>query len=98
MTLSHDEFVIEIEAPAIAGAREAFDRALTAVFSNWKARIRGNLDRGRSGGAAEVSVEFQKGYPAGSEKVRRFQQTIRLPIRPGEGVAFPLIDRVWFEI
>jgi hypothetical protein len=62
MTPSNDEFVIEIEAPAIAGAREAFDRALTAVFSNWKARIRGSLDRGRSGEAAEVSVEFQKDY------------------------------------
>jgi signal transduction histidine kinase len=98
MTPSNDEFVIEIEAPAIEGAREAFDRALNAVFSNWKARIRGNLDRGRSGEAAEISVEFQKDYPAGSDKVRRFQQTVRLPIRPGEGVAIPLIDRVWFEI
>lgn len=75
-----EEFYIEIEAPDIAGAQEAFDERLRIVFSNWKARIRGRLDNGRSGGAADVSVEFGRGYPHGSEKARVFRESVRVPI------------------
>jgi len=92
-----DEFVIEIDAPLIADARQAFDRTLQTVFSNAKARIRGTLEQGRAGGTATVIVEFQKGYPLGTTKPRRFQETIALPVArdPKHG---PLVDRASFEI
>ncbi len=54
-----EEFLIEIEAPQVEGAREAFDERLQAVFSNWKARIRGSLEHGRSGAKASISVELK---------------------------------------
>jgi len=92
-----DEFVIEIEAPLIANAREAFDQTLQTVFSNAKARIRGSLERGRAGGSATVVVEFQKGYPTGTTKPRRFQETIDLPVAPDPRHG-PLVDRASFEI
>lgn len=99
-----EEFYIEIEAPDIAGAQEAFDERLRVVFSNWKARIRGRLDNGRSGGAAVVSVDFGRGYPPGSEKTRLFRESVRLPIpkpvtKPGEEQPKdPLVDKASFEI
>src|SRR5882724_8726731 len=74
------------------------------VFLNWKARIRGGLDHGRSGGAAVVSVDFRTGYPNGSEKARRFRETVRLPIikpvvKAGQEQPIePLVDKATFEI
>src|SRR5713101_3664305 len=91
-----DEFAVNIEAPAIAEARQAFDNTLNAVFSNWKARIRGTLLDGRAGGTALVTVDFREGYPEGSRKARRTQATIPLPTRDGNTTT--LIDRVSFEI
>lgn len=93
-----EDFDIEIEAPGIADAREAFDERLQKVFSNWKARIRGTLDHGRSGGKATISVEFQRDYPKGSEKAERFRETVRVPIRESDGKTKPLVDRATFEI
>ena len=93
-----DDFAIEIEAPAIVGAREAFDRTLNAVFGNWNARIRGSIDHGRAGGNAIVAVEFRAGYPKGSDKPRQFQTTISLPIRSDGTTSKPLIDRASFEV
>ncbi len=58
-----EDFDIEIEAPGIAGAKEAFDKEVQTLFSNWKARIRGTLDGGRSGGNANISLEFKPEYP-----------------------------------
>ncbi len=93
-----DEFVIDIDAPAIEDAREAFDRTLRAVFSNWKARIRGNLENGRSGGSAVVTVDFQKGYPKPRSRERQFQLTVHLPVRPEHATSASLVDRASFEI
>lgn len=92
-----DDFVIEIDAPLIADAREAFDRTLQTVFANAKARIRGTLEQGRAGGSATIVVEFHKGYPKGTTKPRRFQETIDIPVAPDPKHG-PLVDRVSFEI
>lgn len=95
-----EEFDIEIDAPTIEGAPSAFDDKFQAVFANWKARIVGNLENGRSGGKASVSLEFRKGYPENSEKIARFRETIDLPVRKVEAKKplDPLIDRATFEI
>lgn len=90
-----EDFDIEIEAPDITDAREAFDETWRKVFSNWKARIRGKLDDGRANGTALVSIDFRSDYPEGSEEARRFQQTVRLPIKTKkeEGVTEVLVDK-----
>jgi signal transduction histidine kinase len=98
-----EEFYIEIEAPDVEGAQEAFDERLRVVFSNWKARIRGRIANGRSGGTAVVSVDFGRGYPPGSDKTRVFRESVRLPIpkptRPGEEQPkASLVDKASFEI
>lgn len=95
---SSDDFVIEIHAPEIAGGREKFDERLRTVFLNWKARIRGTLDNGRSGKPATVSVEFRSGYPDGSLEEKRFRETIRLPVRKNGTANKCLIDKASFEI
>jgi signal transduction histidine kinase len=95
---SPEDFVIEIEAPEIAGAREAFDERLKTVFSNWKARIRGRLDHGRSGRPAVVSVEFRSGYPDGLKEAKEFRESIRLPVKRDANSKQPLLDKVTFEI
>jgi len=95
-----EDFDIEIDAPEIEGARAAFDDKFEAVFSNWKARIIGNLEDGRSGGKASISLEFRKGYPEHSGKIERFHETVDLPVR-GDGKKKPLeplVDRASFEI
>lgn len=97
-TRSPEDFLIEIEAPEIAGAREAFDERLKTVFSNWRARIRGKLDHGRSGRPAVVSVEFRSGYPDGSSEAKEFRESVRLPVRKDGGSKQPLLDKVNFEI
>lgn len=93
-----DDFIIEIEAPQIAGAREAFDDRLKTVFSNWKARIRGRLNNGRAGRPAVVTVEFRTGYPDGIKEDKQFRETVRIPIAPNGNVGKPLLDKVSFEI
>lgn len=90
------DFHIEIEAPAIAGAREAFDERLTRVMGAWRARIQGKLEHGRSGGKATIVVEFAKGYPKDSEKSHRFSHALRLPVKSEHGK--PLVDSAQFEI
>jgi signal transduction histidine kinase len=93
-----EDFTIEIHAPQIADAREKFDERLKTVFLNWKARIRGSLDDGRSGKLAVVSVEFRSGYPEGSQEDKRFRETVPLPVRKNGGSNIPLLDKVDFEI
>lgn len=91
---SRKDFHIEITAPGIAGAKEAFDERLMKVLSAWKAKIHGTLENGRSGGKATIVVEFTKGYPEDSEKARRFSHSLRLPVKVGK----PLVDSARFEI
>ena len=91
-------FDVEIQAPGIAGARDAFDKILQTLFSNWKARILGTLDRGRSGGKANILVEFKPDYPKGSEETKRFRETIELPVGGKGSITKPLVDRARFEI
>jgi signal transduction histidine kinase len=103
-----EDFYIELEAPGITGAQEAFDKRFRMVLSNWKARIRGRLDGGRSGGAGLVAVDFRTGYPADSEEAKQFTETVRLPIeRPAatpsmepeeEQPKESLVDKATFEI
>jgi signal transduction histidine kinase len=97
-TSKRDEFRVDIEAPNIAAAHEAFDRTIKAVFSNWKARIRGNLDNGRAGGKAVVKVEFRKGYPTAHDTAKEFQTTVPVPVRATTQTTPSLIDRAEFEI
>lgn len=94
-----EDFEIEIEAPNIAKAREAFDQTLRQIFSNWKARIYGKLNDGKKKGSATIAVDFRKGFPDGSDRVRRFHTTIRLPVVEQKNEpSDPLIDRAKFEI
>jgi signal transduction histidine kinase len=94
-----EDFFIEIDAPEIANAKQAFDETLEKVFSNWQARIRGTLEGGRSNGAASISVEFKAGYPEGSVRQKPFRSTVRLPVvrTPAEPMG-SLLDKVSFEI
>ena len=95
------DFHIDIDAPKILHAKEAFDKLQNALFQNWKAKIRGRLTDGRSGGEATVEVEFKAGYPEGQEAVKSFSERVSLPISgrltrdAGESCA---IDRAKFEI
>lgn len=93
-----EDFVIEIHAPQIEDAREKFDERLKTVFLNWKARIRGRLEKGRSGHSAVVTVEFRSGYPEGLHDDKRFRETIRLPLPNDRGTTTPLLDSVAYEI
>ena len=92
------DFNIELEASGIEGAHEAFDKKFRAVFSNWKARISGVLEEGRSKGKAVVTVEFRQDYPDGSENAERFRETVHLPIRVSDNKKKSLIDKATFEI
>ena len=87
------DFHVDVDAPGIEHAREAFDKMRDALFENWKARIRGSLVDGRSDKSrALVSVEFKKGYPKKVETANFFQEDVGLPIvsrKPGS----PAIDR-----
>jgi len=78
-TRAPEDFTIEIHAPQIADARERFDERLKTVFLNWKARIRGRLDDGRSGKPAIVSVEFRSGYPEDLRKTNGFAKPFACP-------------------
>ncbi len=108
-----EDFDIEIESSEIEDAMAAFDETWRNVFSNWKARIRGKLNNGRSKGTATVTVDFRPGYPDDSEDAKHFQQTVRLPIERKRGESpsnevdeiqdpqnskKPLVDETTFEI
>lgn len=97
-TKRHDEFDIDIAAPGISGAREAFDKVMQTLFSNWKARIRGTLESGRLGSQASITVEFKEGYPEGSEERKRFREVVKLPISKRDTTPKALVDQATFEI
>lgn len=93
-----EDFDVEVIAPGITGAREAFDKVMRALFANWKARIRGSLNDGRASGTATVSIQFKADYPEGTEEARTFRERVRIPIRRQAQETKPLLDRVAFEI
>lgn len=95
---SQEDFEIEIDAPGIADAKEAFDEKLRNVLSNWKARVRGTVRQGRSGAKAVIYAEFRRGYPDGSDKTENFRETVAMPIRANDSDSTTLVDRVTFEI
>ena len=96
--VDEDDFEIQIEAPEIAGARKAFDETLYNVLSNWQARIQGQLENGRSGGSAVMSLEFKPDYPGGSAEEKHFSERIVLPIGRSDGTTTPLVDKIKFQI
>ena len=94
---SHD-FYVDIDAPGIHRAKEAFTRVRDVLFDNWKALIRGVLVHGRSEkSSATVSVEFRKGYPEKVDAANSFREELRLPVDPRKSGS-PAIDRAVFEI
>ena len=95
-----DAFEIVIEAPGIAGAKGAFNTTFQKVLSNWQARVLGHLENGRSGGQANISVEFRAGYPEDSPKAL-FRETISLPVRKLDNQKSNevlLVDKAKFQI
>ena len=95
-----DAFEIAIEAPGITGAKAAFNATLQKVLSNWQARVQGNLENGRSGNQATISVDFRADYPKDSPE-SRFEETVSLPLRktgdPKSNEVF-LVDSAKFQI
>jgi signal transduction histidine kinase len=77
---SAEVFDIEIDAPEVEAAQEAFDLVRRQMFESWKARISGTLKGGRRGSAASITVEFKEGYPEGAKRVASFTHTVDLPI------------------
>ena len=98
MSRTAEEFYIELNAPSIKGAHDAFDKMRANLFENWRARIEGNLERGRHGGKLTVSVEFDVGYPDGLPKGQSFSETVVLPVRIGDGEDGSLVDNAKFSI
>lgn len=93
-----ENFYIEVDAVGIEEAREAFDRRWRALFENWRARIRGSLERGRYGGDASIFVEFKKDYPDDAETAEDFRETVPLPLNGDGQDGSVLLDTVAFEI
>lgn len=102
------DFEVEVEAPNIADAREAFDATIKRLFENWRARIRGTLDGGRAAGNANITVEFASDDKDGKPEV--FRERVTPPVNPYEDSSEGrkerpvrendkcLTDRVSFEI
>ena len=100
---SAEDFYVAIDAPGIENAKGAFDKFKEALFENWKARIRGSLDDGRSNGKATVVVEFKEDYPKGNEETKSFREILKLPIDVKDRRKFGkpnsrAVDRTRFEI
>lgn len=93
-----EDFYVGIDAPGIEGARSAFNEVMTSFFDNWRARIRGSLDQGRSGGKATITIEFKAGYPDDLEEPEKFSETVALPVNPENNKKEPLVDRAVFDI
>jgi signal transduction histidine kinase len=105
-------FDVEIDAPEVEAAQEAFDLVRRQVFESWKARIRGTLKGGRGGSEATITVEFKEDYPKGAKKGASFTHSVDMPIIRREkqdkkddeqdderySPEPPLLDEVTFEI
>ena len=97
------DFYVHLDAPGIDGARVAFDKFQDALFENWKARITGAIEDGRTTATSTVSVEFKEDYPQYVETANAFRETVALPVaalgRPrSAGSDSPAVDRARFEI
>ena len=97
------DFYVDIDAPDIRRAKEAFNKLRVALLGNWKARIEGRLENGRAGGQASVSVTFRAGYPACLEAAKSFQETLTLPVTAAKkavsaGQPSSAVDRTRFQI
>ena len=92
------DFYIDIDAPGIDRAKEAFDTIFDALLRNWRARIYGSLVDGRTKKSrAVVSVEFKKGYPEHVERENLFREEVTLPVDTKTS-RMPAVDRTEFEI
>ena len=92
------DFYVDIDAPGIDRAKEAFGRFQNALFDNWKARIHGALVDGRSEESrATVSVEFKADYPETVDAANFFREDVTIPVDPRKSER-PAIDRTEFEI
>ncbi|MDE2921795.1 MAG: ATP-binding protein [Acidobacteriota bacterium] len=97
------DFFIDIDAPRIKNAKEVFDRLQDALLQNWKAKITGRLQDGRTGGEASVEVLFNPGYPEGLEARASFRESLALPVKTSEDGGTRIrsasaLDRTEFEI
>ena len=97
------DFYVRLDAPGIHGARVAFEKFQSSLFQNWKARITGAIEDGRTTATATVAVEFKEDYPKGVETTKSFRETVSLPVaapdRPrSTGSDLSAVDRARFEI
>ncbi|MEQ1831350.1 MAG: hypothetical protein ABL921_35720, partial [Pirellula sp.] len=93
-----EDFDVEIYAPEIANAKEAFNKMIDVLFSNWKAKITGNLAGGRHHNEASIKVEFKAGYPDFQPK-EIFQDYVPIPInRIEDEERQSYVDEAAFEI
>ena len=107
------DFYVDLNVPGIASAQLSFDKMHETLFSNWKARVIGVLEDGRSASRtnrATISVEFAESYPDGLKEPKTFRESVSVPVvqrgdvqRESEGEVaerreFPALDRVRFEI
>ena len=102
-TRTAQDFYVDVDAPGIARAKNRFNKLHDALFRNWRARIRGSLERGRSGENATISVRFKAGYPDGLANDKDFREVVNLPVTvtdrdPGSLSATSAIDNSTFEI
>ena len=93
-----EEFAIDVEAPDIEDVDQYFDQVRDALFNNWKARVRGRVERGRAGEKASITVEFRQRYPADTNIEARFTETVSLPVTREDAYPTCLIDKADFEI
>ena len=94
---SAQDFYVDLVAPQIGNSKASFDAWQEALLANWKARIRGSLNDGRSARKADVIVEFKAGYPDTSESANTFHETIEFPVK-AHAKPVPAVDSAQFEI
>ena len=92
------EFYIDVDAPGIEDAREAFDEMRRNLFGNWRARISGSVSNGRRYGTASISIAFKAGYPEGVEEGNEFNESISLPVGLAQAGKKSLVDYMKFDI
>ena len=107
------DFYVDLNVPGVASAQLSFDKMHETLFSNWKARVVGVLEDGRSASRANratISVEFAESYPDGLEEPKTFRESVSVPVvqkvdlqsesdgEEADGRELPALDRVRFEI
>lgn len=93
-----DDFDVELTAPGIEDAEEAFDEVRQALTETvWKAKITGRMTKGRAGSAADISIEFRDGYPDGAE-AHTYKDSVSLPVKAVLAGEKAYLDDVRFTI